>query len=125
MNPVICDCPICNNKLSVTQLSCPNCETRIEGSFSLGKLYQLSAEQLAFIELFVCCEGKITRMEEKLGLSYPAVRARLSDIVSVLRCNETADNSVEETEAPSNKSILDAVASGEISAEDALNLISE
>lgn len=119
MNPVICDCPICNTELSVTQLSCPSCETRIEGSFSLGKLYQLSAEQLAFIELFVCCEGKITRMEEKLGLSYPAVRSRLADIVSVLNCNDEVESFVEEGETVDRQAILAAVASGEMSAQDA------
>ena len=84
MNPVIGQCPICGNHLHVTRLQCRNCDTTIDGHFTLGRLYQLSPEQLEFVETFLRCEGKINRVEQEIGLSYPAVRARLNDVIRAL-----------------------------------------
>ena len=53
MNPVIGQCPICGNHLHVTRLQCRNCDTTIDGHFTLGRLYQLSPEQLEFVETFL------------------------------------------------------------------------
>lgn len=84
MNPVIGQCPICGSNLHVTRLNCRNCDTTIDGHFTLGRLYQLSSEQLDFVEVFLKCEGKINRVEQEIGLSYPAVRARLTDVIRAL-----------------------------------------
>ena len=53
MNPVIGQCPICHDTLHVTRLHCRTCDTAIEGHFTLGRLYQLSPQQLQFIEIFI------------------------------------------------------------------------
>ena len=63
MRPVIGQCPVCQGTLHVTQLHCRECDTTIEGHFALGRLYQLSPEQLEFAEIFIRCEGKITRVD--------------------------------------------------------------
>jgi hypothetical protein len=84
MNSVIGQCPICHGTLHVTQLHCRECDTTIGGHFTLGRLYQLSPEQLEFVEIFMRCEGKINRVEQEIGLSYPAVRARLNDVIRAL-----------------------------------------
>ena len=84
MNPVIGQCPICGESLNVTRLHCRNCDTVIEGQFTLGRLYQLSSEQLQFVETFIRCEGKINRVEQEIGLSYPAVRARLTEVIEAM-----------------------------------------
>jgi hypothetical protein len=84
MHPVPTACPVCNNQLTVTKLHCHHCQTSIEGQFSLGMLHKLTAEQLRFVETFLVCEGKINRVEQELGLSYPAVRARLQEVVEAL-----------------------------------------
>ena len=89
MNPVIGQCPICANTLHVTRLNCRHCDTTIDGHFTLGRLYQLSPEQLEFVEIFMRCEGKINRVEQEIGLSYPAVRARLNDCL--LYTSDAAD----------------------------------
>jgi len=44
----------------------------------------LSREQLRFVEVFVKCEGRLNRMETELDLSYPTIRARLTEIVRVM-----------------------------------------
>lgn len=122
MNPVIGKCPICQDDLTVTRLHCRSCDTILEGQFSLGRLYQLTAEQLEFVELFVRCEGKINRVEQELGMSYPAVRARLSEVINAMgyEVGEPENKPISEE---TRREILDEVNSGNLSAEEALHLL--
>lgn len=122
MNPVIGSCPICNSNLEVTRLHCRNCDTSLEGHFNLGRLYHLSSEQLKFVETFIRCEGKITRVEEEMGLSYPAVRARLDDVIRALgyEVGQARKNTLSESE---RRSILADVAAGTLSAAEAAELL--
>lgn len=122
MNPVIGLCPICRSNLEVTRLHCRNCDTTLEGHFALGRLYHLNKEQLEFVETFIRCEGKITRVEQEMGMSYPAVRARLNDVIRALgyEVGETDKDSVSEDE---RRNVLQEVASGNLSAEEAVELL--
>ena len=121
MNSVIGQCPICKETLEVTRLHCPSCDTSIEGHFALGRFYQLSAEQLAFIETLVRCEGKINRVGEELGISYPTVRSRLADVIRALGYEVGQE---EEPAGPisdeERKSILEQLAQGKITSEEAV-----
>ena len=121
MNPVIGQCPICNDTLHVTRLNCRNCDTAIEGHFSLGRLYQLSPEQLSFVETFIRCEGKINRVEQEIGLSYPAVRSRLSEVIEALgyEVGEPEPEISEET----RRAVLAELSEGKISADEALEIL--
>jgi len=122
MKPVIGQCPICKDTLHVTRLQCRNCDTSIEGHFTLGRLYTLTSEQLDFVETFIRCEGKIKWVEKELNLSYPAVRARLSDVIRAMGY---------EVGMPEDKGVADEVRqqilsdlnSGELTAEEALELL--
>lgn len=122
MNPVIGLCPICRSNLEVTRLHCRNCDTALEGHFTLGRLYHLNKEQLEFMETFIRCEGKITRVEQELGMSYPAVRSRLNDLIRALgyEVGETEKESVSEEE---RRTILKDVADGKLTAEEAVELL--
>jgi hypothetical protein len=84
MRPVLDKCPVCGDALTVVRLHCRTCHTAIEGQFTAGRFQQLSAEQLAFVETFVRCEGKLNRVAEALGLSYPTIRSRLRDVIRAL-----------------------------------------
>ena len=84
MYPVPGRCPVCGEETTVTRVYCRQCDTTVEGRFSLGSFHRLTPEQLQFAETFISCEGKITRVEEAMGLSYPAVRARLHDLIRAL-----------------------------------------
>lgn len=118
MHPVIAECPICHDNLHVTQLRCRQCDTRLDGHFTLGRLYQLTPEQLDFVETFVRCEGKIKRVEQELAMSYPAVRARLTEVIQALGY-EPGESGVALSEEE-RRGILTAVASGDMSAEEAI-----
>lgn len=124
MNPVIGQCPICGSNLHVTRLNCRNCDTTIDGHFTLGRLYQLSPEQLEFVEIFLKCEGKINRVEQEIGLSYPAVRARLTDVIRALGY-EVGDSSPSQRTVPEEvrRDILKELQSGNLSAEEALQML--
>jgi hypothetical protein len=120
MYQVIGKCPVCGEELTVTRLHCRSCDSALEGHFNLGKFYRLSPEQLHFVETFIKCEGKITRVEDELGLSYPTVRSRLNDVIRALGYEVTAGATVS---AERRKTILEQVQAGEIAPEEAVELL--
>jgi hypothetical protein len=123
MYPILGTCPVCGEGLVVTRMECPQCATAIEGRFAMGRLNRLTAEQFAFAEMFIRCDGKLKHVGEEMGLSYPAVRARLDDVIramgyEVMRAydDELPDNlSVSE-----RRGVLESLERGEVSAEEAL-----
>lgn len=122
MNPLLTRCPVCDGDLAVTRLKCRSCATAIEGRFSLGPLAALDSEQLEFVETFVRCEGKFTRMEGELGLSYPTIRNRLHDIIRALGYEPGA----EEPTGPSDeerRQFLAQLEAGEITTDEAVELL--
>ena len=86
MNRFISKCPVCDGDLIVTRLHCPQCDTTIEGSFypQNNPLESLNSDQVQFLLNFVRCEGRFTRLEEELKLSYPTLRNRLNEIIRAL-----------------------------------------
>ncbi|MHB0858963.1 MAG: DUF2089 family protein [Anaerolineae bacterium] len=117
---VIGRCPVCGDLLSVTRLHCRSCDTVIEGHFALGRFHQLTPDQLAFAEVFIRCEGKINKVGEELGISYPTVRGRLVDLIRALGY-EVRDEPALTTDQ--RKDILDQLAAGDISPEDAIRML--
>ena len=122
MNPVIGHCPICGESLAVTQLHCRYCDTTVQGHFALGRLYHLNPEQLQFVETFIRCEGKINRVEQEMGLSYPAVRARLSGVIRALGY-EVGGGEAEGISDEARRLVLEQLSGGEISADEAVQLL--
>jgi hypothetical protein len=125
MNQLPSKCPLCGGEITVTRLQCSACDTSFEGRFSSGSFSQLTADQLGFVELFVRCEGKITRMEEELGLSYPTIRNRLHEIIRALGYEPGAGDEAAGLSAEERQSILDDLDKGRITAEQAMSLLQE
>mgnify|MGYP003473339741 FL=1 len=122
MRPAPTRCPICQSELSVVRLHCSSCDTSIEGNFASGQFANLSPEQLDFVFTFVRCEGKINRMEQELGLSYPTIRNRLHETIRALGYEPGKDDSVEITQERRN-GILEDLSVGKFSAEEATRLL--
>ena len=121
MNKIPSTCPVCEERLYVTRLHCRNCDTAIEGYFETGRMGRLSQEQLEFVETFVRCEGKLIRMEGELGLSYPTLRSRLNEVIQQMGFEPgEAEPGLDEEE---RHRILDELASGSISSEQAMSLL--
>ncbi len=120
MYPVPTDCPVCHDDLLVTRLVCRNCGTALEGRFAMERLLQLTPEQLHFVEVFIRCEGKINRVQEELGLSYPTVRSRLEDVIRGLGYEAGEEQGGEDER---RQEVLERLARQEISSEEAFRLL--
>ena len=121
MYPVIGTCPICGENLTVTRLYCRACDSTVEGHFTLGRFYHLAPEQMAFVETFIRCEGKLTRVQEELGMSYPTVRSRLLEVIRAL--GYEVSEGKPEISPEERRTILEQLASGDISSEEAVSLL--
>ena len=88
----------------------------IEGEFELPRLAQLALEDQVFIAAFVRSHGSIKEMEQVFGVSYPTVKARLNRISAGLSFVET-------DVAPGRAEVLERLAAGEITAEEAVKAL--
>jgi hypothetical protein len=137
-------CPFCSAAITtVKQFTCGSCGTTFDGNFTLPEadhpLTRLNRAQLDFILAFVRCEGKLNRLEAELGVSYPTVRNRLNEIITTLGGEAQAEAEPELTtplppDPPlslpsveggprSRKQILDDLAAGKLSPEEAMKLL--
>jgi hypothetical protein len=118
------NCPLCSGEVTVTKIYCRECDTTIEGRFAPGAFFsQLTPEQLAFVETFVRCEGKITRVEAELGLSYPTIRNRLHDVIRAMGYQPgDSDPGLSDQE---RRVILESLEKGEITYEEAMDKLEE
>jgi hypothetical protein len=121
MNLMLTTCPVCGERLSVTRFHCRSCDTTIEGHFDVGRFGRLSAEQIGFLETFIRCEGKLSRMEPELGMSYPTLRARLLEIIRTMGFPVGPD--ITGLSDEERHRVLDDLASGKITSEEAMHLL--
>ncbi len=105
-------CGQCNRPMAVTRMNCARCDVRLEGDFEVPALATLSVEDQAFVIAFVRHHGSIKKMEGLFDVSYPTVKNRLNAIAAQL---DEAFN------APTpNELVLDQLARGEITVDEAL-----
>lgn len=121
VQPYIGSCPSCHAHLQVRRLTCSQCGIGIDGVFEPPRLFQLSREQLHFVEVFLTSRGNIREVERVLGISYPTVRSRLDGILEALGHPTGHD----EGQADRRKEILAQLESGELSAKEAIKLLKE
>ena len=124
MHPLISQCPVCQDDLTITRLHCRNCETTIDGQFFAGPFSQLTRQQLAFIETFVRSEGKLNRMEAELNLSYPTIRNRLHEVIRALGYEPGGEEDTGMAEEDRQK-VLEQLSEGVITAEEAMKILQE
>jgi hypothetical protein len=77
---------------------------------------------MAFVETFIRCEGKITRMEEELGLSYPTIRNRLHEVIRAMGYEPGKEDTLD-LEDEKRITVLDDLNAGKISADDAMRIL--
>lgn len=85
-NRILRSCPVCGGELAVSRLHCSACDTTIEGHFTHAAtpFGTLNGDQTQFLLAFIRCEGRFTRLEQELGLSYPTLRNRLGEILRAM-----------------------------------------
>ncbi len=113
-------CPVCNEDMIITELSCEKCRTVIKGRFEPCKFCRLTKQQKYFAEVFIKNRGNIKEIEKELAVSYPTVRNKLDEVIEALGYRvDVKENSV------SRKEVLDKLSKGEISKEEALKLLND
>ena len=126
MHPIFSKCPVCGQELIATRLECRSCGTDIGGQFSVGGLARLSAEDIQFVETFMKNRGNAYKVGEELELPYSAIRARLTDIILTMGYEPSAeakDEPAPDIPPEKHKKILNDLAKGKISADDAVKLL--
>jgi hypothetical protein len=124
MKTSLTHCPVCESELVITRLTCPACDTVVEGRFTGGPFSHLTMEQLNFIETFIRCEGKINRMETEIGLSYPTIRNRLHEVIRALGYEPGKDEPVDpELIEEKRRQVLEDLDAGRITAEQAMRVL--
>ncbi|PKM93438.1 MAG: hypothetical protein CVU84_15750 [Firmicutes bacterium HGW-Firmicutes-1] len=118
-------CPVCDEKLSITKLSCPKCSSSIEGDFQPCEFCRLPEEDLVFVKIFIKCRGNIKDVEKELGISYPTVRGKLDNVIRSLGYEVVTKEQVMEKELKeaTRNEILDQLSKGELSAKEATEKI--
>lgn len=121
LREVLGKCPVCNNRTVITKIYCHECGTTIEGEFDLCKFCRLTPEQKTFIDVFIKCRGNIKEVEKELGVSYPTVKNKLEDAATALGYkNESAP-----PDPSRKKEVLDKLNNGEITVEEAVELLKD
>lgn len=82
-------CPSCGDRLRVQALTCPTCDTRVEGDYPLPLFMRLPLEEQRFLLDFVKCGGSLKEMAAQRGVSYPTVRNRLDELIEHLKQSES------------------------------------
>jgi hypothetical protein len=124
MNKLLWQCPVCEQDLHVTSLECSNCGTELRGHFDLGRFARVRTDDLRFIEIFVKNRGNAYRVAEELEIPYSGVRARLTEIIKVMGYDDANESPDEGGLAPERrKAILEQVATGKITSEQAVKLL--
>jgi hypothetical protein len=97
----------------------------VEGHFELPRLARLSPEHQRFAELFIRSEGKLNRVQEVLGISYPTARTQLHEMIRALGYEpSSSDEGKLRTITPERRrQILIELEAGNISSEEAIKLL--
>ncbi|MBU1948506.1 MAG: DUF2089 domain-containing protein, partial [Candidatus Eisenbacteria bacterium] len=104
------------NPMKITTTRCETCNIKLNGEFEVSALARLPLEDQLFVMAFLRHHGSIKKMEDLFGISYPTVKNKLNLIVS--RLDKSFD-------VPSTNSfILDQLAAGEITVDEALRRMS-
>lgn len=126
MHQVFGKCPVCGEELIVTKMECRGCGTDIGGQFSIGRMSQFDADQIQFVETFIKNRGNAYKVGEELGMPYSTVRARLTEIIRAMGFEPGAEPKEEPAVSvpiEKRKSVLDDLAKGKITADDAVRLL--
>lgn len=117
-------CSICGHEITITHFTCNQCKTKTEGTFDSCRFCRLSPEQLEFVEVFLRCRGNIKDVEKELGLSYPTIRNRLEDALQALGIQRPPQHNIASvTDKKEYSKVLEALAKGEVSPQEALKEI--
>ena len=113
------NCPVCNQRLATTRLTCPDCDTELSGAFAQCEFCVLTDEDRDVLRVFLASRGNMKDLERHLGVSYPTARARFDALLGKLGIERPA------TPTPSRVELMEQVARGEIDIDEALKRLNQ
>lgn len=105
-------CANCERPLVVSQMTCEDCNVKLEAEFEISSLARLALQDQLFVTAFIRHHGSIKQMEKLFGISYPTVKNRLNAIGAALDRSFTAPSTALD--------LLGQVERGELTVEEAL-----
>lgn len=121
-------CPVCGDELALTRLTCGACDTELSGVFQACEFCGLDADDRELLRVFLASRGNLKDLQRHLGVSYPTARARFADLLTRLDIEVADDEDVTDVTddaAPAELEVLEALARGEIDADEADRRIEE
>lgn len=108
-----------NENFIVSQVKLESNGITINGEFELPPLAQLLFDDQVFVAAFVKCHGSIKQMEKHFGVSYPTIKSRLNKIAGRIDFVDiqTSPGLIDRSD------VLDQIEQGELSVDEAINLI--
>ena len=106
---------MCAGELSLTRLSCDACHTELSGHFPSCEFCSLTMEDRDLLRVFLSSRGNMKELERHLGVSYPTARSRFDAVLTRLGLEVPAPAN------PARVELMEKVASGEMSVDDALS----
>ena len=115
-------CPVCGERMLVTELRCSHCGTELSGEFAPCRFCRLEEKHLQFVETFLRCRGSIKEVERALGVSYPTVKNMLDAALTALGLDEKPElRALREKEERAE--ILQRLSDGEIDVDTAIEAL--
>ncbi len=124
--PLITHDPITGEPLVVTRLLGPTTGIVIEGQFDLGWIGRLTSEQREFVGVLVRNRGNLQKVAGDMGASYNTARNRMDEIVAAIEGIAPVPQAAQSTRPGmpvEHRAILDRLAAGEITFEEAMEQI--
>ncbi len=120
MAKILDQCPVCQSRMEITQLSCTQCETVVVGRFEPNRFSKLAPESMTFLETFIRNRGNVKDMERETGISYWTIRRKIDELIAELGLEAHPDP---ETTKTTRRDILERLKNGEITPEEAGKLL--
>ena len=124
MRRFITQCPSCSGDMLITQSSCTQCDTVVQGSYAGCPFCILDDEFLRFLEIFVISRGNIKEMERETGLGYWTIRSRLDELIEILQAHRE-HREPQRKAMGARRQVLEAVERGELSIVEAERMLAQ
>jgi hypothetical protein len=115
--PLTPECPYCSVPLRPVAMRCPVCSTEIRGRFRQTLFQLLDADEQELLEKYLLADFSIKALAAEGEMGYAAIRTRLDRLIAHYQQLRSQEEE--------RKAILQRVASGELTATKAAELIAK
>lgn len=108
-------CPYCEGPMAPVAMACPVCDVEIRGRYRANVFGMLSPEEQELLEQYLLAEFNLKKLSERTQMGYLALRNRVDRLIAHYRSLLDSEDK--------KKAILDDLAAGKLSVDDAVKRI--